>query len=133
MLFKSTVSKLQPASTHAPVLSQEDCLRRAEQCIRRGRLQRAIRWYRALLAHDPTDLASLNRIGDLLVRTAQLEPAIAIFLRVAAHYAKDGFLTKAIAIYRKILRLDPLQAEARRLLTGLYRQRNLPIPLFCAD
>lgn len=108
---------------------QETRLRKAERCIRQGRLQRAIRWYQEMVADDPADLASLNRIGDLLVRTAQLPKAIGIFLDVAGRYADDGFLAKAMAIYRKILRCDPHQQEARHRLRQLYCRRGLPVPL----
>lgn len=108
---------------------QETRLRNAERCIRRGRLQRAIAWYQEMVADDPADLASLNRIGDLMVRTAQLTKAIGIFLDVAGRYVDDGFLAKAMAIYCKILRCDPHQQEARQQLRELYRRRGLPVPL----
>ena len=108
---------------------QEARLRQAERCIRRGRLKRAIAWYQDMVADDPADLASLNRIGDLMVRTAQLPKAVGIFLDVAGRYADDGFLAKAMAIYRKILRCDPHQPEARHRLRELYRRRDLPVPL----
>ena len=114
----------------SPHRKQEQTLRRAERHIQRGQLQRAIDCYRAMIAEDPEDLASLNRIGDLLVRTAQVEPAVDIFLRVARRYDEDGFLAKATAIYRKVLRCDPLQGEARCRLIDLYRRRRLPVPLF---
>lgn len=113
-----------------PWQHQELRLRRAEKHIRRGQLQRAIDDYRAMVADDPDDLASLNRIGDLLVRTAELDKGIGIFLQVARRYHDDGFFAKATAIYRKVLRFDPLQGEARRMLTELYRRRRLPVPLF---
>ncbi len=108
---------------------QETRLRNAERCIRRGRLQRAIAWYQEMVVDDPADLASLNRIGDLMVRTAQIAKAISIFLDVAGRYVDDGFLAKAMAIYRKILRCDPHQQEARQQLRELYRRRGLPVPL----
>ena len=116
----------------SPRRQQEQTLRRAERHIQRGQLQRAIDFYRAMVAEDPEDLASLNRIGDLLVRTTRVESAVDIFLRVARRYEEDGFLAKATAIYRKVLRCDPLHGEARCRLIDLYRRRRLPVPLFAA-
>ncbi len=124
--------KIRPSAKTAPLpwRQQESLLRRAERHIRRGQLQRAIDDYRAMVADDPEDLASLNRIGDLLVRTAEIDKAIGIFLQVARRYHDDGFFAKATAIYRKVLRCDPQQQEARRMLTELYGRRRLPVPLF---
>lgn len=116
-------------SPRQPHRHQEHRLRQAERCMRRGRLRQAIAWYQELVADNPLDLVSLNRIGDLMVRTRQLPEALGIFLRVARRYAEDGFLAKSIAIYRKVLRFDPCQQEARRRLRDLYRQRDLPVPL----
>lgn len=98
--------------------------------MRKGKLQQALLRYQEWVAANPSDLTSLNRVGDLLVHTSRIDEAVGIFLRVAARYSKDGFLAKAMAIYRKVLRFDPLQKEARDQLTDLYRQRGLPVPLF---
>ena len=107
----------------------EERLRAAERCVARGRLRDAIRHYRRIVDDHPDDLASLNRIGDLLVRTRHIEEAMRIFRRVAVAYARDGFAAKAMAICTKILRWHPDHTEARDLLVDLSQSRGLPVPV----
>jgi len=51
--------------------------------------------------------------------------AIELFKRAAEHFSEEGFTVKGIAIYRKILRLDPLQLEASESLADLQARQGL--------
>ena len=104
----------------------EKRLRSAERRLARGRCGAAVR--QALeIADEESDLSILNRIGDLLARADLVAPGIALFERVGRAYADDGFWAKAIAIYRKILRYDPMRNDIRAQLAFLYQQSGLPI------
>ncbi|MFB3852535.1 MAG: tetratricopeptide repeat protein [Vicinamibacterales bacterium] len=82
-------------------------LRRAEKLLRQGRLDGAIEEYRRLLEEQPGDWGTANLLGDLYVRAGQLQSAAEQFSRVADHYAAEGFLPKANALYRKVLKIVP--------------------------
>ena len=97
----------------------------AERHIVRGRLRSALRQVRKLLREPPDDLASLNRLGDLLVRCRQIERGIRLYLRIAAAHAASGFSAKAVALYGKVLRLDPTVDEARQRRRALTRRHGL--------
>ncbi len=105
----------------------EKRLRAAERLVVRGRISAAAR--RALEVAESPDAepASLNRVGDLLVRARQVDRAVAVFERVARAYADDGFWAKAIAIYKKILRCDPRRRDVESQLELLYQRSGLPI------
>ena len=83
--------------------------RNAEKLVARGKLNAAIDEYRKLLAESANDTTTLNRVGDLYARLNRLDKATALFKKTADHFIDEGFFVKAIAIYKKIIRLDPAQ------------------------
>ena len=96
----------------------------AEKYLAQGKIPSAITEYCRIVERDPNDYSALNTLGDLYARTKKPKDAIECFLRVADHYREQGFTLKAIAIYKKISRLDPhLPAVAGRLAV-LYEQQG---------
>lgn len=98
---------------------------KAEKLVAGGKLAAAIAEYRILLKDQPNDLNVINRVGDLLARTAKTSEAIELFSRAANLYARGGFFLKSIAIYKKIIKLDPNVVEPRLRLADLYARRDL--------
>jgi len=82
-------------------------LRQAEKLVRQGKLDQAIAEYRHLVEDQPGDWNTANLLGDLYVRAGQLDPAIEQFSRIAASLRHDGFLSKASALYTKVLKFKP--------------------------
>ncbi|HEV2880194.1 MAG TPA: tetratricopeptide repeat protein [Pyrinomonadaceae bacterium] len=96
----------------------------AEKYLAQGKIPSAITEYCRIVERDPNDQSALNTLGDLYVRVNKRQDAIECFQRVADHYREQGFTLKAIAIYKKISRLDPsLPAVAQRLAV-LYEQQG---------
>lgn len=104
---------------------RQKLIRNAERLVGRGKLNAAIDAYLAVLDANPDDTTTLNRVGDLYARLQRLGEAIELFKRAAEHFSDEGFTVKAIAIYRKILRLDPLQLEASESLADLQARQGL--------
>jgi len=67
----------------------------------------------------------VNKLGGLLVRAGKVPDALKQFLRIADFYARDGFFLKAIAMYKKICKIDPKNLECQRKLAELYQQQGL--------
>src|SRR6185437_4576384 len=82
-------------------------LKKAEKLLRQGRLDAAIGEYAHIVDEQPQDLATANTLGDLYLRTGQFESAAALYLRIATHLEREGFLSKAAALYKKILKIRP--------------------------
>jgi tetratricopeptide (TPR) repeat protein len=82
-------------------------LRNAEKLLRQGKLEPAIVEYLRIVEDQPRDLNSTNTLGDLYVRAGQVDKAVEQFLRIAGILNDDGFLPKAAALYKKILKLKP--------------------------
>jgi len=96
----------------------------AEKLIARGKIEAGIREYERLLDDNP-NLNPLNRIGDLWIRLARNDEAIKVFRRIATHYSRDGFFLKAIAINKKITKLEPSDTTAHAALADLYAKQGL--------
>jgi len=94
----------------------------AQRLVQQNKLSPAIEAYEQLTRQDPSDWASANTLGDLLVRAHRADQAIREYLRVAHYLTSTGFLARAGAIYKKVLRLDPTHVEALRETESL----NIP-------
>src|SRR5437667_855777 len=97
----------------------------AEKLVAKGKIEPAIKEDERLLDDNPTDVNTLNRIGDLWVRINRNDEAVKTFGKIADHYAKDGFFLKAIAIYKKINKLDPSKLDVYAKLADLYAKQGL--------
>lgn len=96
----------------------------AEKAVQQGKLQNAIVEYQKVLKEDPKDLTVLNTIGDLQARVGNNSEAAKCFQRVGEQYASDGFTVKAIAMYKKLTKLDS-NAETLQRLAELYTVQGL--------
>ena len=48
----------------------------AEKLVARGKIEAAIKEYRKLLAENPNDASTLNRLGDLYARIDRIDEAV---------------------------------------------------------
>ncbi|HUO86799.1 MAG TPA: tetratricopeptide repeat protein, partial [Thermoanaerobaculia bacterium] len=106
-------------------IQREQVVRSAEKLASRGRIDAAIREYRKVLSESPGDVATLNRVGDLYARADRNDEAIKLYSQIAESYTEDGFFVKAIAIYKKIIKLDPTRLEVYENLASLYHRQGL--------
>jgi len=97
----------------------------AERLVLRGRKKRALAIYLGLLRAIPDDITSLNRIGDLCVRLNKASDAAPFYRRAAEVLVDQGFYDKAIALYKKINRIDPARVELLEPLADLQRRQGL--------
>ena len=87
-------------------------LRSAETLVRQGKIESAITEYLRVVDEQPRDWSTANTVGDLYVRIGQIDNALEQFIRIADQLHQDGFLPKAAAIYKKILKLKPKEEHA---------------------
>jgi pilus assembly protein FimV len=100
-------------------------LAQAEKFVQQGKLPNAILEYEKVIKEDPKDLTVLNTIGDLNARLGNNDEATYYFKRVGDMYAQNGFAVKAIAIYKKLTKIGPYNAENTTKLAELYGQQGL--------
>lgn len=102
-------------------------VRAAEKYLAQGKIPAAIKEYRLIVEHDSDDFTALNMLGDLYARLDNKQEATQCFLRIAEHYREEGFQSKAIAMYKKIDRLNPRSPEIANKLASLYETQGLVV------
>jgi tetratricopeptide (TPR) repeat protein len=100
-------------------------LRAAEKFLAQGKIPAAIKEYRQIVDNDAGDLTALNMLGDLYVRQKDKSQAVQCFLHIAEHYRQEGFQNKAIAMFKKIDRLEPRNPDIASKLATLYENQGL--------
>lgn len=100
-------------------------LHNAQLFASRGQFDAAIAEWKKLIAESPADGSLHNSIGELhLKRNANAE-AVAAFLQAASAFRAEGATLKAIATYKKILKIDSSRYEVYRHLGDLNAERGL--------
>src|SRR5262245_44741322 len=107
-------------------LDREKTYKTAERLLRQDKAQEALRLLRRLAEDAPRDLLMLNRIGDPLVRMGRNKEAIGYNDGIAEQCAEAGFFPKAVAMLKKVLRLDPERTESLVRMGDLYLKQKLP-------
>jgi tetratricopeptide (TPR) repeat protein len=99
-------------------------MRNAERFLSQGKIRAAISEYKRIVENDPKDFGTLNILGDLYIKNAEVQEAVECFTQVAEHYNTQGFSQKAIAVYNKISKLKPDSMEVSAKLAQLYKSKG---------
>jgi tetratricopeptide (TPR) repeat protein len=105
--------------------TRERIVQSAEKHLSKGKLDQALKDYLDLLKSNPNDAFVLNKAGDLCVRMGRPADAIGHFVKIAESYSADGFFLKAIAIFKKINKIDPTRLDIYERLAVLYTKQGL--------
>lgn len=100
-------------------------LQQAQLLASRGQYDAAIGEWKKLAAESPNDGSIQNSIGDLHLKRNAGTDAIASFMQAAASFRAEGATLKAIAAFKKVLKIDPTRYEVYRHLGDLNAERGL--------
>jgi tetratricopeptide (TPR) repeat protein len=95
-----------------PPFDREAALKSAEKALKLGKVDAAIAEYLRIVEAQPRDWNSANALGDLYVRSKQIDKGVAQYTRIADHLNGEGFYPKAAALYKKILKVQPSHEHA---------------------
>jgi CRP-like cAMP-binding protein len=110
-----------PVSVRAEITRLKETATRA---IGRGAFEEALAAYQELERLEPASAHWPKRIGEMYRRLGRPEEAVAAWTRAAERFAHEEFLLKAIAICHLILRHEPENPAAQRLLVELNQQHG---------
>lgn len=79
----------------------------------------------AELKKNPSQFNLLLRQAEILGLSGDREKAIKVYRELAEHYARGGFFAKSIALYKKVLRLDPDLTDIHSELARLIEEEEL--------
>lgn len=102
-------------------------LKTANKLYRQGKIDSAIKEYNKILGIKPNDLEVRRIIGDLQLKQNNLPGAVEQFEWIADYFLKEGFFAKAIAMYKRITRINPNYEGVSVKLAELYTKQGLII------
>ncbi len=97
----------------------------AQKYAAQGKIAEAITEWKKLADLSPNDGAPYNAIGDLHLKKNASTEAIEAYFKAATAFRSGGVALKAIAVFKKILKIDPNQFIAYRCLADLNAERGL--------
>jgi pilus assembly protein FimV len=88
-------------------------------------LKKTIKEYQRILDKEPSDIKTRIKLGDLYLRRGNLDKAIKEYFKIGEHYIGEELDLKAIAMFKKILVLNPGMLDSYYKLADLYYKRGL--------
>ncbi|MFB0564805.1 MAG: tetratricopeptide repeat protein [Candidatus Aminicenantaceae bacterium] len=104
----------------APKRDRIKTIELAEKYVQAGKIKAAIAEYQKLLVGGVQDINIRNIIGDLHVRSNEKIKAQEEFKKIADYYEKNRLYAQAIAIYKKINKLNPENTKIALKLADLF-------------
>ncbi len=106
-------------------IDRSSVLHSAQLFASRGQFDAAIYEWKKLSAEAPGDGSIFNSIGELHLKRQATNDAVTAFLQAANAFRAEGATLKAIATFKKILKLDPSRYDVFRHLGDLNAERGL--------
>ncbi|MFQ5720864.1 MAG: tetratricopeptide repeat protein [Candidatus Aminicenantales bacterium] len=104
---------------------RDKIIEQAEKYVKKGKFEEAIAEYRKLLDRNAQDLSIRSLIGDLYIKSGQIKRAIIEFAKLANIYEERGRASQALAIYKKMNRLNPEDIDIAKKLAELYFNQGI--------
>lgn len=99
-------------------------IKEAQKYLAKGQLEKAISGWEKIVKEYP-DGNSYNFIGDLYLRKGDKKNAIDSFHKAANIFRHEGFSLKALALFKKVLNVNPADAAALYALGELSEEKEL--------
>jgi hypothetical protein len=96
--------------------------------IAQKKYARAIELLRAQFQGGAADSRLRMQLADVLVAAGRKHEAVPIFLGLADEFARDGFVAKAIAVLKKLERIEPGRGDVEKRLAHLVTEKRRSIP-----
>lgn len=97
----------------------------AQRLTAKGEIDKAIEAWKSLIAETPNDGNIYNTIGDLYLKKNAKAQAIDAFLKAGSTFQDAGFALKTIAVYKKIIKLDPSRMDVVLKLADVNAERGI--------
>jgi pilus assembly protein FimV len=100
-------------------------IKEAQKFAVKGQFDKALAEWKKFIKESPNDANAFNTIGDLCLKKNAKAEAVDAYKKAADILASDGFTSKAIALYKKVLNIDPKKIEVHLALGDLNAEKGL--------
>ena len=98
---------------------------KATELTTKGKLPAALEAWQAVLAVDPDEGTSHQKVAELFAKLGQKADAVRAYEEAAGRYAKKGLFFKASAVCRLILGLEPGHRRTQEMIATLFAREPL--------
>jgi tetratricopeptide (TPR) repeat protein len=109
----------------AMAIDKNTVLKDAQKFVAKGQFDKAIAEWKKLLRETPSDPNIYNTIGDLCLKKNAKTDAVDAYKKAADLLATDGFTSKAIALYKKVLNIDSKRMDVHLALGDLNAEKGI--------
>lgn len=121
----SPMSNASPkVSSDAAMSNKITTMKAMQKYLAKGQIDKAIAECERFIM-ESHDGDAYNTIGDLYLKKGDSKKAAESYLNAATYLRRGGFSLKALAIYKKVLNVDPSNAEALVALGELSEEKGL--------
>jgi len=106
-------------------IDRGSAVKKAEDLVREGKIDLAIAEYVRLVEDQPGDVGAANALGDLYAKLGNRPAAVAQFVQIGDTHRESGFVPKAVAFYKKALKVDPASDHALSQLAQIAVEQEL--------
>ncbi len=106
------------------VFDRATSLRAASEAKAKGRHKKALALYQQVLEAEPNNISLYREVAPLLVKVKKMDEAWMSFRVAAEGFAQQGFIEKAIGIYREATHFLPRECGTWTALADLQVQRG---------
>ena len=99
-------------------------IKETQRYLAKGQIDKAIAEWENFLQSSP-DANCFNALGDLYLKKNNQQAGIEKFHHAAEIFRKEGFSLKALALYKKILNIEPSDAKSLDALGELSEEKNI--------
>ena len=99
---------------------KDKLLKKIDLALQGKKLKKARNLLKKVVEADPNDIRSRLRLGEVHFQLGDKADAVALLAQVGDYYRDHGFLLKSVAVYKKMLEVDPARGELHGELANLY-------------
>lgn len=89
----------------------------------KGNFERALKDFQKVLDLSPRDPRMMLKVGDCHYKMGENDKAVEYYEKASEIYTKEGFIVKAIAVNKVILRIRPNATHVKERISRLYSEK----------
>jgi hypothetical protein len=97
-----------------------------QELIAKKKWDKAAEQLRAEIKNAPRDSRTRMQLADVLVEAGRGKDAVPILLKLAQEFGSEGSAPRAIAVLKKVERIQPGRADVQKALAALIRSSTKP-------
>ena len=98
---------------------------KAQELLQKGHVDKAVQEYRRLISIESKNPNLYNELGDIYLRASDKDQAVQSYEKAAVIYEKVALYNNAVAVCKKILRVNPDRTETMAKLAELRAKQKL--------